>query len=60
MKILFFDMGSFTYWDVLATFKKMGHICKTMYYHFPDRYEDDFFEERMEESLLEDTYAERA
>lgn len=56
MKILFFDMGSYTYWDILAAFRKMGHSCKTIYYHFPDRYEDDFFEGRMEEYLREDIY----
>lgn len=56
MKILFFDMGSYTYWDILEAFKKMGHSCRTLYYHFPDRYEDDFFEERMEEYLTEDTF----
>ncbi len=51
MKILFFDAGSYTYWDILAAFKEMGHSCKTVYYHFKDRYEDAFFEERMEQYL---------
>lgn len=56
MKILFFDAGSYTYWDILAAFKEMGHSCKTVYYHFKDRYEDAFFEERMEQYLAEAAY----
>ena len=56
MKILFFDAGSYTYWDILAAFKEMGHSCKTVYYHFKDRYEDAFFEERMEQYLTEAVY----
>lgn len=52
MKILFFDMGSYTYRDILSAFQKMGHCRRTLYYHFPDRYEDAFFEERLEERLF--------
>ena len=49
MKILLFDAGSYTYRDVLTAFTKMGHSCRTVFYHFPDRYEDVFFEERLTE-----------
>lgn len=56
MNILFFDMGSYTYRDILTAFKKMGHNCRTVYYHFPDRYEDAFFEERLKEYLQKDFY----
>ena len=56
MKILLFDAGSYTYRDVLTAFTKMGHSCRTVFYHFPDRYEDVFFEERLTEYLAEHTY----
>lgn len=53
MKILLFDAGSYTYRDVLTTLIKMGHSCRTVFYHFADRYEDGFFEERLAEYLEE-------
>lgn len=56
MKILFYDMGSYTYQDVLYYLKKAGHICKTIYYHFPDKFQDNFFCERFTEYLENDTY----
>ena len=56
MKILLFDAGSYTYRDILTAFTKMGHSCRTVFYHFPDRYEDVFFEERLTEYLAEHTY----
>lgn len=56
MNILFFDAGSYTYRDILMAFIKMGHNCRTVYYHFPDRYEDGFFEERLEEYLTKEHY----
>lgn len=46
MKILFYDMGSYTYQDFLSCLKEEGHTCKTVYYHFPDKFKDDFFCER--------------
>lgn len=52
MKILFYDMGSYTYHDFLFYLKKAGHTCKTVYYHFPDKFHDDFFCERFSEYLL--------
>lgn len=51
MKILFYDMGSYTYHDFLFYLKKAGHTCKTVYYHFPDKFHDDFFCERFSEYL---------
>ena len=55
MNILFYDMGSYTYQDMLYYLKEMGHTCKTVYYHFPDKFEDDFFCNRME-TLLNQTH----
>ncbi len=53
MKILFYDMGSYLYDDCLATLKEMGHEVRTVYYHFDNRYEDDFFCERFEAKVRE-------
>ena len=44
-------MGSYTYHDFLFYLKKAGHTCKTVYYHFPDKFHDDFFCERFSEYL---------
>lgn len=51
MNILFYDMGSYTYQDMLYYLTQMGHNCKTIYYHFHNKYEDDFFCNRLEELL---------
>lgn len=56
MKILFYDMGSYTFHDVLYYLKKAGHSCKTVYYHFPDKFQDDFFCDRFAAYLEADTY----
>ena len=56
MKILFYDMGSYTYNDFIYYLKKEGHICKTIYYHFPDKFQDDFFCERFSQHLSNDAY----
>lgn len=56
MKILFYDMGSYTYQDFIFYLKKAGHQCKTVYYRFSDRFEDDFFDCRFSRYLTEDSY----
>ena len=56
MKILFYDMGSYTYQDFLYYLRKAGHSCKTIYYHFPDKFEDEFFVRRFSGYLAEDSY----
>ncbi len=56
MKILFYDMGSYTYRDFLYYLEKAGHHCKTVYYHFQDKFEDDFFVHRYARYLTEDSY----
>ena len=56
MKILFYDMGSYTYKDFNYYLRKMGHTCKTLYYRFPDRFRDDFFVERFSQYLKKDNY----
>ncbi|MDE7224057.1 MAG: glycosyltransferase [Acetatifactor sp.] len=56
MNILFYDMGSYTYQDFLYYLEKAGHHCKTVYYHFPDKFEDEFFVHRFSGYLTEASY----
>ena len=56
MNILFYDMGSYTYQDTLFYLKQLGHTCKTVYYHFPNKFHDDFFCDRFEKQLQSDSY----
>lgn len=56
MKILFYDMGSYTYQDFLYYLREAGHQCRTVYYRFSDRFEDDFFVYRFSKYLTEDSY----
>lgn len=56
MNILFYDMGSYTYQDFLHYLEAAGHICKTIYYHFPDKFEDPFFCERFSDYLKSGSY----
>jgi putative uncharacterized protein, CGEB-like protein len=51
MKVILFDSGSYTYKDVLENLVWMGYECKTVYYHFADRFQDDFFCERFKKIL---------
>lgn len=56
MKILFYDMGGYTYRDLLFYLQAAGHHCRTVYYHFPDKFEDSFFCERFAGYLTEKHY----
>ncbi len=56
MRILFFDMGSFTYRDVRDAMESLGHEVHTLYYHFADRYKDDFFDDRFSYELEKKAY----
>lgn len=49
-------MGSYTYHDILETLNELGHTCKTIYYHFPNKYNDSFFCNRFIKLLKEDNY----
>ncbi len=53
MNILFYDMGSYLYDDILDALKATGHTVRTAYYHFDNRYEDDFFVDRFTRKLRE-------
>ncbi len=56
MKILFYDMGSYTAQDLIFYLEQAGHTCKTVYYHFANKYQDDFFYERFAKYLKEDPF----
>lgn len=56
MNLLFYDMGSFTARDFLYYLRKAGHTCRTVYYHFPDKFRDDFFCEKFSDRLEAERY----
>ncbi|MBQ0028698.1 MAG: glycosyltransferase, partial [Lachnospiraceae bacterium] len=56
MNILFFDMGSYTYNDIHSELIRKGHSVKTLYYHFKDRFEDEFFSYRLAKELNDNNY----
>lgn len=53
MNLLFYDMGSYTWRDFLFYLEEAGHHCQTIYYHFPDKFKDDFFTYRFSGYLKE-------
>lgn len=58
MKLLIFEWaaGTFTYDDIIESFKKRGISYRTVSYQFDNKNEDDFFKERFAKVLGEDTY----
>lgn len=56
MKILIYDMVSFTIHDIIDYLKKAGHEYKLIYYSFTNKFEDDFFCERFQKYLAEEKY----
>lgn len=56
MNILYYDMGGYTSQDFRSFLESAGHHCKTIYYHFPDKFNDDFFCHRFTEYLKENNY----
>lgn len=56
MRILFCDMGSFTYKDIVEEFERRDFSVKTFYYSFDNKYTDEFYEERLEYELTSEKY----
>lgn len=56
MKILFYDMGSYTVKDIIYHLEKEGHSCQILYYHFANKYDDAFFCERFGAKLQKNNY----
>lgn len=56
MKLLLFDMGGFTFNDIKMSLIKAGHSVEGMYYHFTDKFKDEFFEERIRLQLRNNVY----
>lgn len=54
MKLLYMDFGSYTYFDIVAFFKRAGIDYDTASYSFADKNHDEFFTYRFER-LLNDT-----
>ena len=56
MKILLYDLGSYTQNDMIYHLEKQGCTCRNIRYKVQDLYEDDFFESKFEENLKKDSY----
>ena len=56
MNVLLYDMGSYMYDDLLYFLQKAGCHCKSIYYHFPDKFKDEFFCRRFNTCLEETSY----
>lgn len=49
-------MGSYLYNDILDVLKNNGHEVRTVYYHFKDRFADEFFISRFTQKLVSDSF----
>ncbi len=56
MKLLMFNMGSYTFQDTKEAIVSLGHDVDEMYYYFHDRFHDEFFSERIEKTLKRKKY----
>ncbi len=56
MRILMLDMGSYTFRDTKDAVIALGHEADPIYYHFHDRFEDDYFSERIDFCLKRKKY----
>lgn len=56
MKILLYDLGSYTQSDMIYHLEKQGCTCRNLRYKMRDLYEDAFFERKFEENLKKDSY----
>lgn len=56
MKILLYDLGSYTQSDMIYYLEKQGCTCRNIRYKMQDLYEDAFFEKKFEENLKKDSY----
>lgn len=56
MKILLYDIGSYTQKDLIYYLKQAGCQCQNILYKINDLYEDEFFERKFTEQLLKDHY----
>lgn len=56
MNILFYDMGSYVYKDLLFYLQQAGCHCDTITYHFTDKFSDVFFSKRFIEKIKDKHY----
>lgn len=56
MKILLYDMGTYTQTDIMSTLDKMGIAYKNVLYKLKDFNQDAYFEKRIKELLEEEEY----
>lgn len=56
MKLLLYDMGTYTQRDIMEVLAEMGISYKNIVYKLSNLYEDSYFEKRMKELLKSDYY----
>ena len=56
MKILLYDMGTFTQTDIMKTLDDMGIAYRNVLYKLKDVHEDAYFQKRMQELLTAERY----
>lgn len=56
MKILLYDIGSFTQKDLIYFLEKSGFHCRNVMYKPQNFYQDEFFERKFKEQLVKDDY----
>lgn len=56
MKILLYDIGSYTQKDLIYYLRKNGCICRNLQYKLDNIYQDVFFEKKFVEKLCQDSY----
>ncbi len=56
MKILLYDIGSYTQKDLIYYLERQGCTCRNILYKHRDFYQDSFFEYHFEKLLLADDY----
>ena len=56
MKILLYDIGSFTQKDLIYYLEKNGCICRNLLYKCHDMNHDDYLKKKFEQKLLEESY----
>lgn len=56
MKVLLYDLTSYTQKDLIFYLEQLGFHCRNIQYRYHDLYNDDFFERKFTEQLIRDNY----
>ena len=56
MKLLLYDMGTYTQQDIMVSLQKMGIDCRNVMYRLEDLDQDAYFAKRIDELLISEHY----